>query len=77
MAYSDAVQDERDRRAVERYQNHLNQERERAKTIVDQEEAKASGVEGMSIGGWLCFLGLPTIFGFIFYNAYKKAKQGD
>jgi hypothetical protein len=82
LAYSDAVQDERDRRADEQWQHHMQkqdeQNRERAKKIVDQEEAsKNGGSEGFGLGGWLCLLLVPVVFVVIFVESYKKAKYGE
>ena len=74
------------------YKDLSPEDREAARKLqkmIDDDQAKRDAADAkyqkeheppsddMGIGGWLCLLGVPTVFGFIFYSSYKKAKNGD
>lgn len=67
-----------DREAARKLQKMIDDDRaKRDAADAQYQKEHEPPSDGLGIGGWFCFLGIPAIFVFIFINAYKKAKHGD
>ena len=82
VAHCNALQDERDKRELERAIKQLDDkeqaDRDRAKKEVDDEERAANPPSvGQQIEGLLCILSVPAFFVFVWINAKFKAGHWD